>query len=142
MTQERPSGGSGSSLEVRAARDAGESVAMSRALRRSCWVILGLVALGIAGCLVTSHRAAPAHSESAIVGCQDVAQVRSAEKSDRDPPQAVVSDLVALAPEVRDAGLVGGFRHLSAAYMSPHATGDIRALDDIDARCAAAGLDH
>ena len=115
---------------------------MSRAMRQLCWVILGLVALGISGCLITSHSASPAHSESAIIGCQDVAQVTSDVHSDRVPPQAVMSDLEALAPEVRDAGLVEGFRHLSAAYSTPNAKGGIGALDHVDASCAAAGLDH
>jgi hypothetical protein len=115
---------------------------MSRAMRQLCWFILGLVALGIGGCFVTSRPAAPTHSEAAIVGCQDVAEVRSAVNSNRDPPQAVMSDLETLAPHVRDAGLVGGFRDLSAAYDSRNAKGGIRALDHVDARCAAAGLDH
>jgi hypothetical protein len=112
-------------------------------MRQLCWVILALVALGVGGCLITSHHhPPPIHSQSAIVGCQDVKQVRSAMKSDRDPPQAVMVDLETLAPQVMDRGLVGGFRHLSAAYSSGNVKGHIRALDDIDARCAAAGLDH
>jgi hypothetical protein len=53
-----------------------------------------------------------------------------------------MSDLETLAPQVRDVGLVRGFRDLSAAYSSRDANGDIDALDDIDASCAAAGLDH
>jgi hypothetical protein len=111
-------------------------------MRQLCWVILGLVALGIGGCLVASHRAAPTHSQTAIIGCQDVARVRSDVNADRDPPQAVMSDLEALAPHVRDAGLVGGFKNLSAAYSTSNAKGGMRALKDVDARCAAAGLDH
>jgi hypothetical protein len=51
-------------------------------------------------------------------------------------------DLETLAPRVSDAGLVGGFRRLSSAYSGGTAKGHIRALDDVDARCAAAGLDH
>ena len=115
---------------------------MSRAMRQLCWAVLALVALGITGCLVTSHAAAPAHSESAIVGCQDVARVRSDMHSHRDPPQAVMSDLEALASQVRDPGLLRGFRHLSAAFNSRDPRGGTRALDDVAARCAAAGLDH
>jgi hypothetical protein len=111
-------------------------------MRQLWWFILGLVALGIGGCFVASRPAAPTHSLSAIVGCQDVALVRSAVHSDRNPPQAVMSDLEALAPQVRDAGLVGGFKHLSAAYGASDAKGGMRALDNVDARCAAAGLDH
>jgi hypothetical protein len=53
-----------------------------------------------------------------------------------------MSDLVTLAPQVKDAGLERGFKHLSAAYNSRDAKGGIRALDDVDANCAAAGLDH
>jgi hypothetical protein len=115
---------------------------MTRAMRQLCWVVLGLLALGVGGCLVTLHQAAPTHSQSAIVGCQDVAQVRLAENSHRDPPQAVMFDLETLAPHVRDAGLVGVFRHLSVAYRSPSAQRATRALHDVDASCAAAGLDH
>jgi hypothetical protein len=115
---------------------------MSRAMRQLCWFILGLVALGIGGCLVTSHPAAPTHSLSAIVGCQDIALVKSAVHSHRSPPQAVMSDLEALAPQVRDPGLGRGFKDFSAAYRTGDATGDVRALDRVDARCAAAGLDH
>jgi hypothetical protein len=111
-------------------------------MRQLCLLILGLVVLGVGGCLVTSHDAGPTHSQAAIVGCQDVVQVRSAVKSDRHPPQAVLLNLVTLAPQVRDAGLVRGFRHLSTAISSHSAKGGARALDDIDARCAAAGLDH
>jgi hypothetical protein len=111
-------------------------------MRQLCWLILGLVALGVGGCLVTSHRPAPTHSQSAIIGCQDVARVRSAVNSDRDPPQAVMVDLKSLAPQVRDPGLVKGFRHLSATYDTSNRKGGKRALDDADARCEAAGLDH
>jgi hypothetical protein len=111
-------------------------------MRQLCWVILGVVSLAVGGCLVTSHGAAPTHSQSAIVGCQDVARVRSAVIADRDPPQAVVVDLETLAPNVSDAGLVGAFRRLSSALNSGNAKGHIRALADIDSRCAAAGLDH
>jgi hypothetical protein len=71
---------------------------MTRAMRQLCLVILALVLLGVGGCLVTSHQAAPTHSQSAIVGCQDVAQVRSAENAHREPPQAVMLDLETLAP--------------------------------------------
>ena len=123
-------------------RDARGSGAMSRAMRQLCWFILGLVALGIGACLVTSRPAPPTHSQSAIVGCEDVAIVRSAVHSDRNPPQAVMSDLEALAPHVRDAGLVRGFKDISVAYRAGDAKGGVRALDVVDARCAAAGLDH
>ena len=115
---------------------------MSRAMRQLCWFILGLVALGIGACLVTSRPAPPTHSQSAIVGCEDVAIVRSAVLLDRNPPQAVMSDLEALAPHVRDAGLVRGFKDISVAYRAGDAKGGVRALDVVDSRCAAAGLDH